>query len=107
VVGLLVAAFITVENPLSGMSMNPARSFAPAVVGGTWDGMWVYFAAPPLGMFLAAQLFVWRKGRAAIRCAKMHHNNPARCIFCMYHAGREAPRVLVPADLRREVHRVA
>jgi aquaporin Z len=89
-VGLLVAVYITIEDPLSGMSMNPARSFAPAVVSGTWDGLWVYFAAPPFGMLLAAQLYVWRKGRAAVRCAKMHHDNPARCIFCGKPAGPAA-----------------
>jgi aquaporin Z len=82
VVGLLVAVYITVENPLSGMSMNPARSLGSAVVGGVWSGLWVYFVAPPLGMLLAAQVYAWRKGRSAVRCAKMHHDNPARCIFC-------------------------
>lgn len=107
VVGLLVAVYITVEDPLSGMSMNPARSFAPAVLGGTWDGLWVYFAAPPLGMLMAAQLYVWRNGRAAVRCAKMYHDNPARCIFCEYQAGREVPPVPIRADPQREVHRVA
>jgi aquaporin Z len=107
IVGLLVTVYITVEDPLSGMSMNPARSFAPAVVRGAWGGLWVYFVAPPLGMLLAAQLYVWRKSRAAVRCAKMHHDNPARCIFCEYQAGREAPPVPIPADPQREVHRVA
>ncbi len=61
--GFLVAVYITVEDPLSGMSMNPARSFAPAVVGLAWGGLWVYFVAPQFGMLLAAQLYVWRKGR--------------------------------------------
>jgi aquaporin Z len=107
VVGLMVAVYITVEDPISGMSMNPARSFAPAVVGGTWDGLWVYFTAPPLGMLLAAQLYVWRKGRAAVRCAKMHHDNPIPCIFCEYQAVREAPPTPVAVDPRREVHHVA
>jgi aquaporin Z len=88
VVGLMAAVYFTVEDPLSGMSMNPARSFAQAVVGGTWDGLWVYFAAPPLGMLLAAQLYVRRKGRAAVRCAKMDHDDSTRCIFCEYHAAR-------------------
>src|SRR5439155_3687394 len=45
--GLLVAIYITVESPISGMSMNPARTFASAFVGGTWTGWWLYFTAPP------------------------------------------------------------
>jgi aquaporin Z len=89
VVGLMVAVSIAVEDPLSGMSMNPARSFAPAAVGGVWDGLWVYFTAPPLGMLLAARVHVWR--RARVRCAKLHHDNPARCIFCGKPAGPVTP----------------
>lgn len=82
VVGLIVATFITVEAPLSGMSMNPARSFASAAVSGIWTHLWVYFVAPPLGMLSAAQLFVWARGRLAVRCAKMDHDERVRCIFC-------------------------
>lgn len=84
VVGALVASYITLEDPLSGMSMNPARSFAPAFFSGEWSGLWIYFVAPPLGMLLAAEVYLWRRGRAAVRCAKMHHDNPTRCIFCEY-----------------------
>jgi aquaporin Z len=77
---LLVATFITLEAPLSGMSMNPARSLGPDVVGGSWRGLWIYFVAPPLGMLAAAQLFVAVRGRHAVRCAKMHHDD-GPCIF--------------------------
>src|SRR5919108_3985574 len=51
--GALVALYITVEAPLSGMSMNPARSLASAVPAGTWDALWIYIIAPPLGMLAA------------------------------------------------------
>jgi aquaporin Z len=78
--GALVALYITAEAPLSGMSMNPARSFASALVAQDWSGLWIYFAAPPLGMLLAAELFI-RQGKLA-GCAKLHHENPTRCIFC-------------------------
>ena len=49
VVGALVATYITIESPLSGMSMNPARTFGPALFGQIWDSLWVYFVAPPIG----------------------------------------------------------
>jgi aquaporin Z len=53
--GALVAAYIAVEAPLSGMSMNPARSFASALSANLWTDFWVYLAAPLLGMLLAAE----------------------------------------------------
>ena len=47
--GALVASYIIVEAPFSGMSMNPARSFASAFAAENWTGLWIYFTAPPLG----------------------------------------------------------
>src|SRR5689334_7383947 len=50
VAGCLVAIYISLEAPLSGMSMNPARSFASAAPGLIWQDFWIYVAAPVLGM---------------------------------------------------------
>jgi aquaporin Z len=83
-VGAMVATYISVEAPFSGMSMNPARSFAPALVAGNWTALWIYFTAPPLGMLLGAELFLRSRRARAVPCAKMHHRNGARCIFCEY-----------------------
>jgi len=80
--GALVATYISVEAPLSGMSMNPARTFGPALVARMWDGLWVYFTAPPLGMLMAAQAYLRRRGPAGVECAKLDHQNAKRCIFC-------------------------
>jgi aquaporin Z len=77
----LVAAYITFEAPLSGMSMNPARSLGSSAGAGTFEALWVYLSAPLVGMLLAAQLFVAFRGRSAARCAKLHHENGQRCIF--------------------------
>jgi aquaporin Z len=86
-VGALVAIWITFEAPLSGMSMNPARSFASAAGGGLSSSLWLYFTAPPLGMLLAAEAFVRVRGSRAVHCAKLHHQNAQRCIFrCGYQA---------------------
>ena len=84
--GALVATYITVEAPLSGMSMNPARTFASAVSAQLWTTLWVYFTAPPLGMLLAAEVYVRLKGARRVICAKLHHHNRKRCTFrCGYH----------------------
>jgi aquaporin Z len=39
--------------PFSGSSVNPARTLGPALIGGEWDGIWIYFAGPLLGAVLA------------------------------------------------------
>ena len=83
VAGLLVMLNITFEAPLSGMSMNPARTIGPALMAGTFDGLWIYVIAPPLGMLAAADLFGRRLGRSS-PCAKLHHSPAVRCIFCGY-----------------------
>ena len=81
--GSLVALYITLEAPLSGMSMNPARTFASALGAHVWTGFWVYLTAPPLGMLLAVELH--RRRRASVICAKLHHDLTSRCIFrCGY-----------------------
>jgi aquaporin Z len=85
--GTLVAIYITVEAPLSGMSMNPARTFGSAVAARLWTSLWIYFTAPPLGMFVAAEVYRWQKGSHSVLCAKLHHHNDKRCIFrCGYQA---------------------
>jgi aquaporin Z len=83
--GALVALYITFEAPLSGMSLNPARTFASAVFASRYMALWVYFAAPLAGMLLAAEAYL-RTGRARVaHCAKLHHENGQRCIFfCRY-----------------------
>jgi aquaporin Z len=80
--GALVAAYITLESPLSGMSMNPARTFGSAFAAQDWNALWVYFTAPPLGMLMAAE--VYQRFGMAVGCAKLHHQNTKRCLFCAY-----------------------
>src|SRR5881409_3077724 len=85
--GACVAAFITLEAPISGMSMNPARTFGSAVLPQLWGSLWIYFLAPPLGMLAAAAVYLRLKH--AVGCAKLHHQNKLRCIFCEYQAARQ------------------
>jgi aquaporin Z len=64
------------------MSMNPARSFASAVPAHAFTALWIYFTAPLIGMLAAAEAYVRIKGNHRIFCAKLHHDNSKRCIFC-------------------------
>jgi len=99
----LVALYITFENPLSGMSMNPARSFASALPAGYWHSIWIYFVAPPIGMLLAAEVFRFQKSHLP-GCAKLHHHNDKRCIFCAHHS----PTALVEDSIpSRELNQAA
>lgn len=82
--GCLVAAYITFESPLSGMSMNPARSFASAAPGMQWQYFWIYLTAPVLGMLTGAQIFLVLTGARRALCAKLLHPLSVRCIHCGY-----------------------
>ena len=81
-VGFLYVSFIILEAPLSGMSMNPARSFAPALHASYWHAMWLYFVGPTLGTLIAAEIFLRARRGVPPFCAKLHHANNKRCIFC-------------------------
>lgn len=80
--GALVATYITFEAPLSGMSLNPARTLGSALPAMAFSALWVYFIAPPLGMLLAAETYKAARTAGAVHCAKLHHQNDKRCIFC-------------------------
>lgn len=85
--GTLVATYITFEAPLSGMSMNPARTLASATVSHVWTNVWIYLVAPTLGMLGATEIYIRVRGAQAVLCAKLHHANPLPCIFrCNYAA---------------------
>jgi aquaporin Z len=84
IAGALVATYISIEAPLSGMSMNPARTFASALPANVWTGFWLYVLAPIAGMQAAASLHLWRRGRHSVKCAKLIHAEDQRCIFCGY-----------------------
>jgi aquaporin Z len=81
VAGFLVASYISIESPLSGMSMNPARTVGSALPAGVWTAIWVYFLAPVAAMLSAGQLYRHFRGAHRIFCAKFHHHNTKRCIF--------------------------
>jgi aquaporin Z len=83
--GVLVALYITFEAPLSGMSMNPARTVASALPGNLWQGLWIYFVGPIAGMLLAVEAYRLIRRTPEVICAKLNHHTQRRCIFrCGY-----------------------
>jgi aquaporin Z len=84
--GLMVATYIAFLAPLSGMSINPARTFASAAPGGQWGDLWLYLSAPVLGMLAAVEIHrLARPGREGF-CAKLNHDDAYRCIHCGHEA---------------------
>jgi MIP family channel proteins len=62
-IGGTVALDALVGGGVTGASMNPARSFGPALVASVWTDFWVYLVAPPAGALLGALLYVAIGGR--------------------------------------------
>ena len=69
------------------------RSFGPGLNGNLWDGIWIYFVAPAIGVLLAAEIISWRRGKDAIHYAKLDPTSDVRCIFrCGYHPTGKTPQ---------------
>jgi len=54
---IVIATMVWQEAPVSGTSLNPARSFGPALMSGIWQDQWIYAVAPPLGAVLGLLVF--------------------------------------------------
>jgi aquaporin Z len=79
--GLLVATYITFEAPISGMSLNPARTFASAVNARVFTFLWIYFTAPVLGMLAAVEVNRLVARAPEKLCGKFSHSRTVACIF--------------------------
>ncbi|MBV9488172.1 MAG: aquaporin family protein [Verrucomicrobia bacterium] len=82
---VLVAALVWVGAPVSGTSLNPARSVGPAVVAWVWRGQWIYVLAPPLGALGATALFSFIAVERRVLTAKLFHVPHYPCIFKNVH----------------------
>ena len=61
-IGMTVALEATFGGPISGASMNPARSFGPALGGWVWSSHWLYWAGPMVGAAGGALVYGWLRG---------------------------------------------
>ena len=90
-VGVLIMFYILLFAPVSGFSINPARTVGSAVFAHLWSAGWVYFAAPLLGMLGAAEVYVRSYGPDRILCAKLHPDPRYPCPFlCHFPLHRHA-----------------
>jgi len=80
-VGILIAFYIVLFAPVSGFSINPARTVGSAVFAEVWTAWWVYFTAPLLGMLGAAEVYLRSYGADRILCAKLHPDPKYPCPF--------------------------
>ncbi|MBK8976095.1 MAG: aquaporin [Planctomycetes bacterium] len=80
--GALLCLFIIAADPISGTSLNPARSLASALPAHALDHLWIYVTAPILGMLTAAELFHRHPRSPAIHCCKLNHSGAGVCPHC-------------------------
>jgi aquaporin Z len=80
-VGVLIAFYILLFAPVSGFSINPARTTGSAVLACVWTAGWVYFTAPLLGMIGAAEIYLRVYGLEAVLCARLHPDPRYPCPF--------------------------
>jgi len=86
VMGVLITGYVFFFAPVSGFSINPARTVGSAVWAGVWTAEWVYFVAPLMGMFGAAAIYVYWFGIESVLCAKLH---AAPSVLCPFECGVE------------------
>ncbi|MGI4827565.1 MAG: aquaporin [Janthinobacterium lividum] len=92
-VGILIALYILVFAPVSGFSINPARTTGSAALAHIWTAGWVYFTAPLIGMLSAAELYLRSYGADRILCAKLHPDPRYPCPFACHFPLHRHPKL--------------
>ena len=105
IAGGLVAVLVMIEAPVSGTSLNPARSLAPALLAPHYASLWVYFVGPVLGALLAVRVHQTQGKRAPTVCAKLFHTERYPCPFnCGYRLVSAGETILREGDLGDEAY---
>jgi aquaporin Z len=90
---ILVATMVWLESPISGTSLNPARSIGPALLTWLWTAQWLYCTAPPLGGLLAVGVFrLLSIGERDVLTGKLFHEPRYRSIFKNVHEPAWKPK---------------
>ena len=97
IVAIVLTILIWVGSPLTGASMNPARSFAPALLESNPDSLWVYFAGPAIGAFAAA-VAGWRRPMTAKLVHDPRYRSTMRCSAFLGAQARYADAGFLPLD---------
>ena len=95
-VGILIAFYVLLFAPVSGFSINPARTTASAVFADVWTAIWIYFTAPMLGMLFSAEVYLRWQGQDRILCAKLHPDPAYECPFVCHYPGHRPVTVKKP-----------
>jgi len=90
-VGCLIMVYILLFAPVSGFSINPARTVGSAVFAQVFTALWLYFLAPILGMMLSAELYLRSYGEDRILCAKLHPDPTYPCPFLCHFPNHRHP----------------
>jgi aquaporin Z len=91
-VGVLIAVYIVLFAPVSGFSINPARTVGSAVFAQVWTAVWLYFVAPLAGMLGAAEVYLRSYGADRILCAKLNPDPAYPCPFFCHFPFHRHPR---------------
>lgn len=76
-IGATVGLAAVFAGPISGASMNPARSLGPALMRWTWTDQWVYLLAAPLGAVVGAYTYRWLREAGDVSPSLKHVHTQA------------------------------
>ena len=105
IAGTLVALLVMIEAPVTGTSLNPARTLGPAILAPNYTALWIYFAGPIAGALIAVAAFTGQWGRQTV-CAKLYHTEKYPCPFdsCSYRLVKAGETVMTEGDPGTEAY---
>ncbi len=93
VMGILISFYVLFFAPVSGFSINPARTTGSAVFAHTYTALWIYFTAPLAGMLFSAEIYLRSNGEDRILCAKLQPDPAVPCPFHCHFPGHVSDMV--------------